>query len=172
MTKKELDQAILAYKNGDNDSFAVIYQETYQSVYYTIYLLTKNNSIIEDYVQDTYLQVINKISSYQIGTNFKAWICRIAHNLTINGLLKQEKEIALELTKETEYLFGPAPKKDERLDKALELLEGLEKEVFIHLIIEGFSVKETAEMMNINLNRAYYLKNKMEKTLKLIMEKY
>ncbi len=172
MTKKELDQAISAYKNGDQESFSLIYQETYQSVYYTIYLLTKNHSIIEDYVQDTYLQVINKISTYQLGTNFKAWICRIAHNLTINALLKQDKEIPLELTKETEYLFGPAPKKDERLDKALELLEGEEKEIFIHLIIEGFSVKETAEMMNINLNRAYYLKTKMENTLKVIIDKY
>lgn len=171
MTRNELDQAIEAYKNGDNEAFSAIYQETYQSVYYTIYLLTNNHSIIEDFIQDTYLQVINKIGSYQIGTNFKAWICRIAHNLTINGLLKQDKEIALELSKETEYIFGPAPEKDERVEKVLECLDGEEKEIYIHLIIEGFSVKETAEIMNVNLNRAYYLKNKMEDSVKIIMKK-
>lgn len=172
MTKQELDQYILAFKNGDEEAFTEIYQETYQSVYYTIYLLTKNLSIIDDYVQDTYLQVINKLSSYQIGTNFKAWICRIAHNLTINGLLKSVKEIPLELSRATEHVFGPAPKKDDRIDKALDLLEGEEKELFIHLIIEGFSVKETADMMNVNINRIYYLRKKMETNLKIIMEKY
>lgn len=172
MTNKELDQYIIEYINGSEEAFNILYQETYQSVYYSIYLLTKNTSIIDDYVQDTYVQVINKINSYQIGTNFKAWICRIAHNLTINALLKRDKEIPLALSRETEHLFGEAPKKDERIDKALDLLTGLDREIFIHLIIEGFSVKETAEMMNVNLNRAYYLKKKMEESLKVIMEKY
>ena len=69
-------------------------------------------------------------------------------------------------------MFGPAPKKDDRIDKALELLIGEEKEVFIHLIIEGFTVKETAELMNVNINRIYYLKKEMEKTLKVIFENY
>lgn len=172
MTNKELDKYILEYIDGSDDAFDVIYQETYQSVYYTILLITKNVSIIDDYVQDTYLQMINKIKTYQIGTNFKAWICRIAHNLTINGVVKRDKEIPLALSRETEHIFGEAPKKDERIDKALDLLIGDEKEIFVHLIIEGFSVKETAEIMKINLNRAYYLKKKMEETLKIIIENY
>lgn len=172
MTNKELDKYILEYIGGSDDAFDVIYQETYQSVYYTILLITKNVSIIDDYVQDTYLQMINKIKTYQIGTNFKAWICRIAHNLTINGVVKRDKEIPLALSRETEHIFGEAPKKDERIDKALDLLIGDEKEIFVHLIIEGFSVKETAEIMKINLNRAYYLKKKMEETLKIIIENY
>jgi RNA polymerase sigma factor (sigma-70 family) len=118
------------------------------------------------------MEVINKIKTYQIGTNFKAWICRIAHNLTINGVVKMDKEIPLALSRETEHIFGEAPKKDERIDKALDLLIGDEKEIFVHLIIEGFSVKDTAELMNVNLNRAYYLKKKMEETLRIIIQKY
>ncbi len=172
MTNKELDKYIEAYKKGDKEAFSTIYQETYQSVYYTIYLLTKNSSIIDDYVQDTYIKVINKLDNYKLGTNFKAWICTVAHNLTVNGLLEKSKEIPVELSSQTEHMFGPAPKKDDRIDKALELLIGEEKEVFIHLIIEGFTVKETAELMNVNINRIYYLKKEMEKTLKVIFENY
>ena len=35
--------------------------------------------------------------------------------------------------------------------------------MFVHLIIEGYSVKETADIMNVNINRIYYLKKLMEK---------
>lgn len=165
MTNKELNIYIEKYKQGDQEAFSVIYQETYQSVYYTIYLLTKNTTIIEDFVQDTYLKVIDKIDAYKIGTNFKAWICTIAHNLAVNGLIQKSKEIPVELSSQTEHIFGPAPKNDTRIYKALEILEGEEKEVFVHLIIEGYSVKETADIMNVNINRIYYLKKLMEKTL-------
>ena len=127
--------------------------------------------LIDDFVQDTYLKVIDKIDSYKIGTNFKAWICTIAHNLAVNGLLQKSKEIPIELSSQTEYLFGSAPKNDTRIYKALDLLEGEEKEVFIHLILEGYSVKETAKLMNTNINRIYYLKKLMEQTLKDIFNK-
>ena len=44
MTAKELDKYIELYKNGDQEAFSYIYNETYQNVYYTIFLLTKNIS--------------------------------------------------------------------------------------------------------------------------------
>lgn len=171
MTAKELDKYIELYKNGDQEAFSYIYNETYQNVYYTIFLLTKNKVLIDDYVQDTYLKVIKNINSYKIGTNFKAWVSRVAHNLTINALLTKSKEIPVELTSETEYIFGPSIEPDTNIDKALDSLEGVEKEVFIHLIIEGLSVKETADVMNVNINRIYYLRKEMEKSLKVIFQK-
>ena len=171
MTAKELDKYIEQYKNGDQEAFSFIYHETYQNVYYTIYLLTKNKALIDDYVQDTYLKVINNINSYKIGTNFKAWISKVAHNLTVNALLTKSKEIPVDLSPETEYRFGPSIEPDTKIDKALDSLEGLEKEVFIHLIIEGLSVKETAKLMNFNLNRIYYLTSQMEDSLKIIFKK-
>ncbi len=170
MTGKEIDRYIELYKNGDQEAFNVIYNETYQNVYYTIFLLTKNKSLIEDYVQDTYVKVIKNINSYKIGTNFKAWISRVAHNLTINALLVQSKEIPVELSSQTEHIFGSSIEPDTKIDKALDNLDGLEKEVFIHLIVEGLTVKETADLMNVNINRVYYLKNLMEDSLKLIFK--
>lgn len=171
MTAKELDKYIELYKNGDQEAFSYIYNETYQNVYYTIYLLTKNKHLIDDCVQDTYVKVIKSINSYKIGTNFKAWISRVAHNLTVNELLSKSKEIPMELSPETEHLFGASIEPDINIDKALDSLQGTEKDVFIHLIIEGLSVKETANIMNVNLNRMYYLKKQMEDSLKIIFKK-
>ena len=69
-------------------------------------------------------------------------------------------------------IFGATKEKDERMEKAMAYLTGDEREVFIHLIIEGFDVKETAKMMNVNINRIYYLQRKMKKSLQFIFEKY
>lgn len=171
MTNKELDTYIELYKKGDQDAFNHIYNGTYQNVYYTIYLITKNKASIEDYIQDTYLKVIKNIDAYQIGTNFKAWISRVAHNLAVNAQLIKSREIPVELSPQTEYIFGAAVEPDINIDMALDNLEGVEKEVFIHLIIEGLSVKETAELMNVNINRIYYLRKEMEKSLKVIFQK-
>ena len=66
MTNKELDTYIELYKNGDQEAFNYIYNGTYQNVYYTIFLITKNKASIEDYIQDTYLKVIKKDSKYTI----------------------------------------------------------------------------------------------------------
>ena len=46
MTNKELDTYIELYKNGDQEAFNYIYNGTYQNVYYTIFLITKNKALI------------------------------------------------------------------------------------------------------------------------------
>ena len=166
MTNKELNIYIEKYKNGDQEAFNVIYQETYQSVYYTIYLLTKNTTIIEDFVQDTYLKVIDKIDSYKIGTNFKAWICTIAHNLSVNGLIQKSKEIPVELSSQTEYIFGPAPKNDTRIYKALEILEGEEKEIVTLKLIGDLKFREIASMLDKPMGTVQWIYNTAIKKLR------
>lgn len=170
MTNKELDLYIEAFKSGDKEAFEAIYNETYKSVYYTIYLLVKNRDQIADFVQDTYLKAIEKIDTYQIGTNFKAWISRIGHNLCLNVLLKEGKEKTVDLNEESIETLKCIPEKDDRIETALAILSGEEKQVFIYLILEGLTIKEMAEELNVNLNRAYYLKNKMEEALKQIFK--
>ena len=173
MNSKELEKYVEEYINGNQEAFVTLYEETYKNVYYTIYLVVKNKSLIDDYVQDTYLKVIDKIkTNYTVGTNFKAWVSTIAHNIAVNGIIKSNKEVSFEITPETEMVFGATKEKDERMEKAMAYLTGDEREVFIHLIIEGFDVKETAKMMNVNINRIYYLQSKMKKSLQFIFEKY
>ena len=63
MNSKELEKYVEEYINGNQEAFVTLYEETYKNVYYTIYLVVKNKSLIDDYVQDTYLKVIVKIKT-------------------------------------------------------------------------------------------------------------
>src|ERR1700752_4716167 len=42
--------------------------------------LTRNTEEAEDLVQETYVKALKGFSSFQLGTNFRAWIYRILRN--------------------------------------------------------------------------------------------
>ena len=138
MTNKELNIYIEKYKQGDQEAFSIIYKETYQSVYYTIYLLTKNNMLIDDFVQDTYLKVIDKIDSYQLGTNFHAWISKIARNIAINHYNK---------TKDDLIFFGDAENDIPMLDIAgYPVVMGQAKEELKQRLSDSIEMRMIAQM--------------------------
>jgi RNA polymerase sigma-70 factor, ECF subfamily len=73
--------------------------------------LTRNTEDAEDLVQETYVKALKGFSSFQLGTNFRAWIYRILRNtfltsrtglrVTMTGPLDPEQD-ALELAVENE----------------------------------------------------------------------
>ena len=90
MLNSELDKYIVKFKNGDDEAFNTIYDETKKIVYLSIYSIIKSKDVIEDLMQDTYLKAIRALEYYVLGTNFKAWISKIAHNLAINEYNKNK----------------------------------------------------------------------------------
>lgn len=171
MPIQELDLLVKAYLDGDKSAFEQIYQLTYLNVFCSVYCIVKNKNSVDDFIQETYIKALEKLHTYKLGTNFKAWIGKIAHNLTINGL-KSKKELTLDPSQSPHILLKEAPVKDTRIEKALSLLEGDELLVFKYTIVDGLSVKETAKEMNVNINRVYYLISLMKKSLMFIMDNY
>ena len=118
----ELDNLIKEFINGNKDSFDLIYDQTKQSVYLSIYAIIKDHSAVDDIMQDTYLKAIDAILSYKIGTNFKAWISRIARNNAINYYNKEAKCENIEVEDFDERFSVDT--KTPLIDAALEILEG------------------------------------------------
>jgi RNA polymerase sigma-70 factor, ECF subfamily len=61
--------------------------------------LTRDRSEAEDLVQETYIKALRGFSSFQLGTNFRAWMYRILRNtfLTSRTGLKATMTVSLEL---------------------------------------------------------------------------
>lgn len=169
MTNKELDEYIEKYKSGDNDAFDIIYQETKKSVYLSIYAIIKNSQTIEDLMQDAYMKIISSIESYETGTNFKAWTSRIARNIAINHYNHFKKQIIVDVS-ENETLFGEEKGKDYLLDDVINLLEGEEKEIFIHRIVLDYSLKESSKILNMPLTTVAFKYKKALKKVKKYLE--
>lgn len=156
MLSKELDIYVARYKNGEKQAFDVIYNETKKPIYLSIYAIIKNPIIIEDLMQDTYIKVINSLEFYKLGTNFLAWVSKIARNLAINYYNHYKKEVLVDVV-EQENMFGQTTKKDYLLDDALSILEGYEKEIFIYRIVMNFGLKEISKILDMPISTIHYM---------------
>jgi RNA polymerase sigma-70 factor (ECF subfamily) len=155
MNHRELDNFIERYLNGDNTAFDVIYDETKKSVYLSIYNLIKDRNTIEDLMQDTYMKAINSLDYYQLGTNFQAWISRIARNTTINYLKRKNREDIVD-PQETAIISEIESKGNYLLDQALQILSQPEKEIFVYRIILNYTFKEISDILKMPLGTVFW----------------
>ena len=81
-SEKLIQQAI----EGKETAQQELYNRTYSDVYFTILSITKDNDLIMDVLQDTYLTAFQKLEQLKESNSFRAWVRSIAHNKTLNAL--------------------------------------------------------------------------------------
>ncbi len=145
MTSKELDVLVRKYLKGDSFAFDEIYNETQTSVYLSIRTYLKDQQIIEDLMQDTYVRAIQNITKYKLGTNFKAWISCIARNIAINYYNKEKKVELVEI----DNPILSVENSDSKLDYYLSFLEGVERDIVIYHIVLDMKFKDIAKIVEL-----------------------
>src|ERR1700704_3906300 len=69
---------------GDRRAFAVLVEHYWDRLYRWLYHLTHDRHAAEDLAQDAFLKALAHLNSFRPGTNFRAWLFRIAHNAFVN----------------------------------------------------------------------------------------
>lgn len=129
----------------------------------------------EDNLQDAFLMIFKSMPQYRNKGSFEGWMKRIVIN---TALQKYRKQTVFEIIREDHYK-EPEIEIDEdevSVDYLLEIIQQLPdryRQVFNLYVLDGFSHKEIAEIMNIttgtsksNLARArVILKDKIESGL-------
>src|SRR5487761_842635 len=94
--------------NPQTGSFEALAMPLFDQLYNFAHWLTQNREEAEDLVQETYVKALKGFSSFQLGTNFRAWIYRILRNtfLTSRKGLKVTMTVPLDFDEEGE---GPEP---------------------------------------------------------------
>ena len=159
MDHKELDIHVQEYLSGENSAFDIIYEETKKSVYLSIYAIIKDQSLIEDLMQDTYMKAINSIEYYNIGTNFKAWISRIARNNALNLYNKRKKEEIVDHASNP-HIYEKTESPNHLLESAMKLLEGQEKEIVMYRIILNYRFKDISEILDMPVGTVFWIYQK------------
>jgi len=159
--KNNLDRHIQRYLDGDSYEFDYIYEETKKYVYLSIYTYVKNQMVIDDLMQDTYMKAIDNLKSYKLGTNFCAWISMIARNTAINYYNKNKRIDLVE-----EYIAGENPNNDSLVSYALGILTGLEKDIFIYHIVLNMKFDDISKIVDKPLGTVYSIYKKAIKNIK------
>ncbi len=121
--------------------------------------LTQERASAEDLVQETYMKALRGFSSYQQGTNFRAWMYRILRNtfLTTQAGLKASASVSLDSDDETVEPTVPetpesvllARVERETIQEALEKLPVKFREIILLCDLEEMSYQEMGETLGI-----------------------
>ncbi len=158
-----LEKIAIAYKNGDQKAFDIIYKETYSYVRFAIYSYVQNKYIVEDLIQDTYMKITKNISSYNYNS-FSNWVYTIAKNTALD-YARKKKEVVLE---DTSYI--PDNATNPYLNYALSHLDPKLREVFLMKVLLGHTSKKIASILELKpsqVNLMYYeARASLKKSLK------
>lgn len=155
------------------------------SMYNFAFRLTTDEDDANDLVQDTYLKAFRFISSFEQGTNAKAWLFRILKNSFINDYRKKSKQPAkvdyqeVETTYNSEDAADTSHTVDLRADavqdmigdevaNALNSLPVDFRTVIILCDIEGFTYEEMAKILDIPIGT---VRSRLHRARNLLKEK-
>ncbi|MEN9564472.1 MAG: hypothetical protein RIR73_2716 [Chloroflexota bacterium] len=160
------DFSIEALRTGDRAEFARLV-DTYSTVIYRLGLkMLGNPQDAEDILQNTFLNALTHLASFEGRSSISTWLYRIAANEALMMIRRGKSNINLEeiQTEDSDDISLPETFVDWSLLPEKELLSGegktvLEKAikqlpenlrmVFILRDVEDLSIKETAEILNL-----------------------
>jgi len=131
----------------------------FDRLYNFAHWLTRNREEAEDLVQETYAKALKGFSSFETGTNFKAWIFRILRNTFLNSrtglkaatvpLELQDDDPALPVEKETPETILIDRASEKIMQEAIEELAVSYREVLLLCDVEEMSYQEIAATLGI-----------------------
>ncbi len=158
-------------------SFEELAMPLFDQLYNFAHWLTQNREEAEDLVQETFAKALKGFSSFQLGTNFRAWMYRILRNtfLTSRTGLKATMTVPLdpeedgpELAVEHEtpetLLFERSNR--ELLQSAIDELPVHFREILLLCEVEEMSYQEISETLSVPIGTVMSRLSRARKTLR------
>jgi RNA polymerase sigma-70 factor (ECF subfamily) len=161
------------------DSFEELAVPLFDQLYNFAHWLTQNRDEAEDLVQETYVKALKGFSSFQLGTNFRAWIYRILRNtfLTSRKGLKvtmtepldfdadeESPEPAIEHNTPETFLL--ARSSQESLQSAIDELPVHFREILLLCEVEEMSYQEISETLAVPIGTVMSRLSRARQTLR------
>jgi len=172
---------------GDTAAFSALYDRYERPLFNFVNQYVGDYEAAQDIFQETMIRAYRKLGRYQVGTNFSAWIHRIAINLAKDEFKRKKRRPVSNIAEATETgdetdLFAamaeesPGPEKVTlNKDTARRVREGLARltpdhmQVILLYVFQGMAYKEIAETLCIPIgtvkSRMHYAVKELGKVL-------
>ncbi len=173
-------------KEDQKKAFQDLLMPQLGALYRTALRMTRRREDAEDLVQETIMKAYAAFDRFEPGTNFRAWIFKILTNTFINDYYRvrdREKHSSLEEMVEDvnfqpqfegftpeEMLLNTLTRED--VLRAIESLPLEFRSVVILTLVEGFSYKETAEILDIPIGTVMSRLHRGRKILQKLLWEY
>ena len=162
---------------AQSDAFEELAMPLFDQLYNFAHWLTQNRDEAEDLVQETYVKALKGFSSFQLGTNFRAWMYRILRNtfLTSRTGLKVAATVPLEaeedgpelaVEKETPETILLKSSSSQLVQSAIDDLPVHFREILLLCEVEEMSYQEIAETLSIPIGTVMSRLSRARKALR------
>ena len=142
--------------------------------------LTQNREEAEDLVQETYAKALKGFSSFQLGTNFRAWMYRILRNTFLTSrtglsaattipLDSEEDGPELAVEDETPETILMKRTDSELVQNAIDDLPVHHREILLLCEVEEMSYQEIAETLSIPIGTVMSRLSRARKSLRDVL---
>lgn len=139
---------------GDRQAFTVLVEHYWERLYRWLYHLTHDQHAAEDLTQETFLKAFRGLGMFRPGSNFQAWLFRIAHNNFVNE--RRESARARQHFPEELATTDPGPAELAMSKEALQLLARAVgrlpaefRAAFLLRVEEDLSFREISQILDI-----------------------
>ncbi len=183
-----MEMAVKLAKEGKEEGFNYLYQETYQKSYYVALKYMKQEDAAMDVLQDAYIKAFKSLDQLEDASKFHAWFSRVVATKALDELRKR-KLVLFSQVEDEDGLSFEETFEDNRTDTQPELsmdqaetsrlvkemidtLTDEQRMCIMMFYMEEMSVKEIAETLQVSENTVksrlnYGRKNIKEKVLEL-----
>jgi RNA polymerase sigma-70 factor (ECF subfamily) len=149
----------------------------FDQLYNFAHWLTQNREEAEDLLQETYAKGLRGFSSFQLGTNFRAWMYRILRNTFLTSrtglratstvsLDLEENEADLAVESKTPETILMSRSNSQLVQRAIENLPVHYQEIILLCEVEEMSYQEIAETLSIPIGTVMSRLSRARKTLR------
>jgi RNA polymerase sigma-70 factor, ECF subfamily len=147
-------ELILAAQAGDRPAFAVLVERYWDRLYRWLCRLTRDGPAAEDIVQETFLKAFAAVNSFRAGSNFRAWLFRIAHNNFVNmrrAVRLNRQPLSPDMVEDTRGPVGDALSQEafQQIAEAVAKLPVDFRSALVLRVEQGLSFHDVAEVMGI-----------------------
>ena len=168
MIKEEIEPLNLKkLQSGDQEELTKMVQQYSDSIYRVALRMLNNSAEAEDVLQETFIKALRSIENFEGRSSLATWLYRIAVNEALMVIRKQKPEVSLIqddfsedesdgisvsqivdwcCLPESEFLSNETRNK---LNEAIQKLPENLRSVFILRDIEGLSIIETAQALDL-----------------------
>lgn len=165
--------------NGNDRAFATIVSRYERQIARTIKGMLGETDLAEDVGQETFIRFYRSIKKYRGDAALGTYLTRIAINLSLNELNKQKRTLSLFFKRDQDEVMFDIPEPTDKfeetevkemVDKALQQLDPGFRSVIVLRLLEGYSTKETAEILELPLGTVLSRLSRAQKSLAKILK--
>ncbi|MBU1637899.1 RNA polymerase sigma factor [bacterium] len=179
------DQKLIeAARVGDHSAFRILVERYESIIAATAIGMLGQGADAEDVGQETFIRFFNSLDHFRGDAELKTYLTRIAINLSLDALRKRkrnrfwfwsdeqdENRLPVELSIDTSNDIDVTERK-EWVRRAISTLDEKHRAVVVLRMIQGYSTKETADILNIPVGTVLSRLSRAQDKLRLLLNPF